>query len=184
MQKKFWILLSSCFITAFILSACSSEEGNSSPGSEENNKVQIVDEKVKTSLEEFQNEVNTLMDEYDDDFKSFAESVEQKTEDLSNEDLQALKNKASQSSKQLADELRKLEIPSELETYSNDLKESLNGLADRFEAQSENLDNEDTEEALDKAQKASENILSEFKGALGSIYESLGLDKPEFISDK
>ncbi len=182
-RKKFCVLLFNCLITAIILTACSSEEGNSTSNNEANNGIQIADEKVKSSLDDFQNEVNTLIEKYDDDFKKFTKSVEQKADDLSNEDLQALKNEASQSSEQLAEGLRNLEILSELEAYSNDLKESLNDLADRFEARSEELDNEDVEEALDKTKRVSEIVLSEFKGAVGSIYESLGIDKPEFIKE-
>ncbi|MGP4082828.1 hypothetical protein ACTWQL_23410 [Pseudalkalibacillus sp. R45] len=182
MNKKFWLLLLSCLFSALILSACSSEEGNST-GNSEDNEVQVDDEKVKASLEDFQNEVNSLISEYDDDFKEFAQTVEVKTENVSNEELQALKNEASQSSQQLAEKLRNMNIPAELESYSEDLNQSLNNLADRFEARSDDLENEDTNAALDKAKAASENILTEFKGALGSIYESLGLEKPEFIND-
>ncbi|MCF6411967.1 hypothetical protein [Pseudalkalibacillus salsuginis] len=182
-RKKFWILLFNCLITAIILTACSSEEGNSTSNKEANNGSQIADGKVKSSLEDFQNKVDTLIEKYDDDFKKFTKSAEQKAEDLNNEDVQALKNEASQSSEKLAEELRNLEIPSELEAYSNDLKESLNDFADRFEARSEQLDNEDIEEALDKTKGVSEIVLSEFKGAVGTIYESLGIDKPEFIKE-
>ncbi|WP_261134768.1 hypothetical protein [Bacillus sp. Marseille-Q3570] len=182
MNKKFWLLLLSCFVSALILSACSSEEGNNT-GNSEDNEIQVDEKKVKASLEDFQKEVSSLINEYDDDFEEFAQTVEEKTENVSNEELQALKNEASQSSQKLAEELRNMNIPAELESYSEDLNQSLDNLADRFDARSDDLDNEDTNAALVKAKTASENILTEFKGALGSIYESLGLEKPEFINE-
>jgi hypothetical protein len=187
MKNKIWVVLLSTFISALILSACSEETGSGTKeeqdkGNQNDDKVQLEEGEVQASLLEFQDKIASVINKHDEDFKQFAQSVESETENLSKEELQALKNEAAQSSEALATELRNLEVPKELEAYSEELNQSLDGLAKEFEQQSENLSTEDVEKALEKTERATENFYKEFESGLASIYEDLGLETPNFLN--
>ncbi|MGM7703831.1 hypothetical protein ACSVDE_19170 [Pseudalkalibacillus sp. Hm43] len=189
MNRKFWsILMSIVMCSALILSGCSEDTSNDANGDQDQDtqtdeSAQLNEGKVQASLLEFQDKVTSTINQYDDDFKQFAQSVQSETENLSEEELKTLKNEAAQSSEQLATDLRNLEIPKELEAYSEELNQSLNGLADKFEQRSEDLNTEDVQQALKKAESATEEFYQNFESGLASIYEKLGLETPSFLNE-
>lgn len=187
MKNKIWVVLLSTFISALILSACSEETGSGTKDEQDQENqndetVQLDEGKVQASLLEFQDKIASVINKHDEDFKEFAQSVENETENLSKEELQTLKNEAAQSSEALATELRNLEVPKELEAYSEELNQSLDGLAKEFEQRSENLSTADVENALEKTERATEKLYKEFESGLASIYEALGLETPNFLN--
>ena len=187
MNNKLLTLLFGIIASALILSACSGKTGNGTneeQGQEtENGSIQVDDEKVQASLLEFQDKVTSLINQYDDDFNQFAQTVENETENVNDEKLQALKDEAAQSSDELASKLRNIEVPKELETYSEDLNQSLAGLADQFKQRSKELNTDDVEQAFEKTKGASEEFYKQFESGLASIYDALGLETPSFLNE-
>ncbi len=189
MNRKFWsILMSIVICSALILSGCSEQSPNDANGDQNQDtqtdeSAQMNEGEVQTSLLEFQEKITSTINQYDDDFKQFAQYVESETENLSEEELKSLKNEAAQSSEQLANELRNLEIPKELEAYSEELNQSLNGLAEKFEQRSDDLNTDDVQQALKKAESATEEFYQNFESGLAFIYEKLGLETPSFLNE-
>jgi len=88
------------------------------------------------------------------------------------EELEQLKAEAIKASEELAQDVKKVQVPTELDKHKKAIKEALNDLSASYESRSKNIGGDVTE---------ADNLFNEFQTKMGKIFEEEGLLAPDFL---
>lgn len=188
------IMMFAMLFLLVIAAACSQDsEGTEENKTEENTEEnasegtegeEASEEELKTALLDFQEEVVTVLQAHNGPFAEFQASKdtfydEEAEEKPTKEELETLKNTAAEEGPKAAEELRAIEVPSELSKYEEELKTALEDAAKSYELRAENL----TIENAENAQSEADEMFASFEEKMGKLFEDLGLTAPSFSAE-
>ncbi|WP_283152178.1 hypothetical protein [Guptibacillus hwajinpoensis] len=173
------VMLLFVFVAACSNNGASNEnDSNATTNSESSEETSSANESdVKSDLLDFQLNLIQTVNKSDSPIYEF-EAAKVAEEKPSDEELTTMKSDAESAAKTVAEDVRAIEIPAELETYKSDIEAALEELAKSYETRAANLsdDPEATYEESD-AQFAS------FEEKMATVYEDAGLTAPSFSAD-
>jgi hypothetical protein len=188
------IMMFAMLFLLVIAAACSqdsegTEENNTEENTEENASEgtegeEASEEELKTAILDYQEEVVTVLQAHNGPFAEFQASKdtfhdEEAEEKPTKEELETLKNTAAEEGPKAAEELRAIEVPSELSKYEEDIKSALEDAAKSYELRAANLTIENAEDA----QKEADEMFASFEEKMGKLFEDLGLTAPSFSAE-
>ena len=132
---------------------------------------------VKSALLDFQMNLITTVNKNDSPIYAF-EAAKVAEEKPSDEELAKMKSEAEAAAKQVAEDVRDVEVPAELETYQSDIETALEDLAKSYETRAANLSDE-----AEAAYEESDAQFASFEEKMGTVYEDVGLTAPSFAAD-
>ncbi|MDP4551333.1 hypothetical protein Q9251_10575 [Alkalihalobacillus macyae] len=132
---------------------------------------------VKSALLDFQMNLISTVNKNDSPIYAF-ESAKVAEEKPSDEELAKMKSEAEDAAMQVAEDVRGVEVPSELETYQSDIETALEDLAKSYETRAANLSDE-----AEAAYEESDAQFASFEEKMGTVYKDAGLTAPSFAAD-
>ncbi|MCA0990342.1 hypothetical protein [Pseudalkalibacillus hwajinpoensis] len=163
------------------VAACSNNEANeggatnNSGSTEETSDASETD--VKSDLLDFQMNLIQTVNKSDSPIYAF-EAAKVAEEKPSDEELATMKADAEAAAKTVAEDVRAVEVPTELDTYKSDIEAALEDLAKSYETRAANLSDEP-----EATYEESDAQFASFEEKMATVYEDAGLTAPSFSAD-
>ncbi|WP_270181960.1 hypothetical protein [Alkalihalobacillus sp. CinArs1] len=165
--------------------ACSNGNGaneNASENNGQNNEQASSEENgdqtdVKGALLDFQMNLTGMINEKDAPIAAF-EAAKAQEEKPSDEELATMKEEAKTAANTIAEDIRGMEIPAELEAHKSDLEAALEDLAKAYETKASNLSDE-----AGYVYEESDNLFASAEEKLATVYEDAGLTAPSISAE-
>ncbi|MYL63904.1 hypothetical protein GLW07_11110 [Bacillus hwajinpoensis] len=180
-MKRF-LPLAMLLVFVFV-AACSNNEANESSSNATNNsgsKEETSDASetdVKSDLLDFQMNLIQTVNKNDSPIYAF-EAAKVAEEKPSDEELATMKADAEAAAKTVAEDVRAVEVPAELDTYKSDIEAALEDLAKSYETRAANLSDEP-----EATYEESDAQFTSFEEKMATVYEDAGLTAPSFSAD-
>ncbi|TKD71565.1 hypothetical protein [Pseudalkalibacillus hwajinpoensis] len=175
------LLLPFMLFALVFAAACSNDEVNNSNENASNsaNSEETTNSEtdVKGALLDFQMNLIQTVNKNDSPIYGF-EAAKVAEDKPSDEELAKMKSEAESAAKQVAEDVRGVEVPAELETYQSDIESALEDLAKSYETRAANLSDE-----AEAAYEESDAQFASFEEKMGSVYKDAGLTAPSFAAD-
>ncbi len=185
-MKKLLALVLLCM--SLFIAACSDEPSNSeekdsgknSEGTEEtaNDTGETDEMAVKGALLDFQMQIIKTVNENDSAFYSFENAKGKEEDKPSADEIAKMKTDAQTASTKVAEDVRAIEIPAELDSYKEDIQSAMDDLAKSYENKAANLSDE-----AEAEYKESDDLFASFEEKMAKVYEDAGLTTPSFSAD-
>ncbi|WP_064093450.1 hypothetical protein [Rossellomorea aquimaris] len=176
-------LLPFMLLMSLFMAACNNEKSNTEKEEMDTNKettesTEVDEMAVNGALLDLQMNVIKTVNEHDSAIYDF-ESAKAKEEDKpSDEELATMKSDAESAATTIAEDIRTLEVPAELESQKEEIEAGLEELAKSYETRAANLSDEANAEY-----KESDDLFASFEEKMSNIYEATGLTSPSFSAD-
>ncbi|MCA0988177.1 hypothetical protein [Guptibacillus algicola] len=156
--------------------AAENNSQNNEQASSEENGDQEAD--VKGALLDFQMNLTSMINEKDGPIYAFEAAKAKEEEKPSDEELATMKEEAKTAANTIAEDIRGMEIPAELEAHKSDLEAALEDLAKSYETRAANLSDE-----AGFVYEESDSMFTSAEEKLASVYEDAGLTAPSISTE-
>ncbi|TLS37456.1 hypothetical protein [Pseudalkalibacillus caeni] len=137
------------------------------------------EEEVKGALLDFQMKLTDTINANDSAIYAFETAKTKEGEEApSAEELAKMKTEAQDAANKVAEEVKGLEVPSELDAYKEKLSSALEDIAKAYESRAANLSDEPEAEY-----KEADDLFAAGEEKIGEVYEELGMAKPSLMKD-
>lgn len=168
-MKKIWFLLSTLLLSVGLTACAEDNSGQMEEQEVIKNETTDTATDAKKALVKFYMKYSDTINQKDADLNAYELSEEEPTAEM--------KAKASESAEAVAEELKNVQIPKELNEQKADLEAALKDINDSYVAKSAELKKE--ESSLDLAN----TTFTQGEDKLGKVFESLGLGKPSLNTE-
>ena len=158
-------------------SSNSTENDTNGGNTEEASDSGSSEKDIKGDLLDFQLNLIQTVNKNDSPIYAF-EAAKVAEEKPSDEELATMKADAEAAAKTVAEDVRGIEVPSELDQYKSDIEPALEDLAKSYETRAANLSDEP-----DAMYEESDAQFTSFEEKMGTVYEDAGLTAPSFAAD-
>ncbi|MBN8207580.1 hypothetical protein JI666_02315 [Bacillus sp. NTK071] len=168
------------FALVFAAACSNSETNNTNEGATNSGNTEETtnsETDVKSALLDFQMNLIQTVNKNDSPIYAF-EAAKVAEEKPSDEELAKMKSEAEEAANQVAEDVRGVEVPAELETYQSDIESALEDLAKSYETRAANLSDE-----AEAAYEESDAQFASFEEKMGTVYKDAGLTAPSFAAD-
>lgn len=151
-------------------------EGNTESNEQASSEGQEAN--VKGALLDFQMNLTSMINSKDAPIYAFEAAKAKEEEKPSAEELAKLKEEAKTAANTIAEDIRAMEIPAELEAHKSDLEAALEDLAKSYETRAANLSDE-----AGFVYEESDALFTSAEEKLAKIYEDAGLTAPSISAE-
>jgi PBP1b-binding outer membrane lipoprotein LpoB len=166
-------------VSALLFASGCNQEAEPKKETTENTETKEQTADVKTALLDFQMQlVNAIVPKqkaitaYDSAVATVNDPATPAEEKPKPEEVEKLKADAVKASQELAQDVKNVEIPAELEKHKDAIQAALDDLSKSYESRSKSIGGDVTE---------ADNLFNEFQTKMGKIFEEEGLLAPDFL---